>query len=124
MKIVSTQNCVCLCTLTAHPCMLMACPCTPMAHSCTLMHTHGMLMHAHGTLISAHGHLWHAHPHTLSLTAYSKKYHKCCYCLLNTQIFLLLFVHPNFNTIHSSDQVYEISFNASCRKLWGLFLRG
>ena len=48
------------------------------------MHTHGMLMHAHGMLIGAHGRSRHAHPHTLSLTAYSKKHHKCCYCLLTS----------------------------------------
>ena len=72
----------------------------------TLTHAHGTLTHAHGTLISAPVCSWHAHPHALSLIAYSKKHYNCCYCLLNTQIFLLLFVHPKFNAIHSSNQVY------------------
>ena len=69
-------------------------------------HTHTCSWHAHACPWHTHARSWHAHPHALSLTGYSKKYHKCCYCLLNTQSFLLLFVHPKFNTIHSSNHKY------------------
>ena len=85
MKIVSTQNCVHLCTLTACPHTLMACPC--------------MLMDAQGTLIHMHSYSWHTRRNITNVVIVFR----------STLKYLLLFVHPKFHSsmkLHSVHHVY------------------